>query len=128
MKIDEDICNFTNLKTLQLQGNYICDLEEVKKLSNMTTLQSLTLNGNPIEEIKGYRLYVLGIMFSKAETLRKLDSVIISNNEFDNVIVWNERLYSGMKEKFRKLRPSDPKKPPAKEEDENGKPGAPATN
>ena len=84
------------------------------------------MNGNPIEEIKGYRLYVLGIMFSKAETLKKLDSVIISNNEFDNVIVWNERLFKGMKEKMRKLRPADPKKPPAKEEDENGKPGAPA--
>ena len=38
IKIDEDICNFTNLKTLQLQGNYIADLEEVKKLSRMTTL------------------------------------------------------------------------------------------
>jgi hypothetical protein len=101
-------------------------LEEVKKLSNMVTLQSLTLNGNPIEEIKGYRLYVLGIMYSKAETLRKLDSVIISNIEFDNVIVWNERLFKGMKEKMRKLRPADPKKPPAKEEDENAKPGAPA--
>ena len=86
------------------------------------------MNGNPIEEIKGYRLYVLGIMFSKAETLRKLDSVIISNNEFDNVIVWNERLFNSKKDNLRKLRPSDPKKPPAKEEDENGKPGAPASN
>ena len=38
----------------------------------------LTLNGNPIEEIKGYRLFVLGFMYAKNETLRKLDSVIIS--------------------------------------------------
>lgn len=96
----------------------------MKKLSNIVTLQSLTLNGNPIEEIKGYRLYVLGIMFSKSETLRKLDSVIISNVEFDNVIVWNERLFKTLKEKYKKLRPADPKKPPAKEEDENAKPGA----
>ena len=54
----------------------------------------LTLNGNPIEEIKGYRLYVLGLMFMKYEnpSLRKLDTVIISNTEYDNVLVWNERL------------------------------------
>jgi len=64
----------------------------VRKLSNMANLQSLTLNGCPIEEIKGYRLYVLGMMFSKYETLRKLDTVIISNTEYDNVLVWNERL------------------------------------
>ena len=94
-------------------------------------MQSLTLNGNPIEEIKGYRLYVLGIMFDLSEKpqgfpqsqLKKLDSVIISNNEFDNVIVWNERLFAGMKQRLRRLRPNDPKKPPAKEEDET-KPGA----
>ena len=30
-------------------------------------------------------------MYSKAETLKKLDSVIISNNEFDNVIDRLER-------------------------------------
>ena len=63
VKIDADILDFANLKSLQLQGNYINDLEEVVKLSNLSQLQSLTLNGNPIEEIKGYRLYVLGIMF-----------------------------------------------------------------
>jgi len=50
----------------------------------MACLQFLTLNGNPIEEIKGYRLFVLGLMFAKFETLRKLDTVIITKNEFDN--------------------------------------------
>ena len=75
----------------------------------------LTLNGNPIEEIKGYRLYVLGLMFSQYETLRKLDSVIISRTEFDNVLVWNERLFASMHAKpgrLRKLRPENPKNPP----------------
>lgn len=78
----------------------------------------LTLNGNPIEEIKGYRLYVLGLMFMKYASLRKLDTVIISNTEYDNVLVWNERLYAGMTKKLKKLRPQDPKRPPAKEEDD----------
>lgn len=87
----------------------------------------LTLNGNPIEEIKGYRLYVLGLMFSKYETLRKLDSVIISQTEFDNVLVWNERLFANMHAKpgrLRKLRPENPKVPPPKEEEENAKNGS----
>ena len=64
VKIDEEILNFPNLKSLQLHGNYIADLEEVRKLNLIPTLQMLTLNGNPIEEIKGYRFYVLGLMYS----------------------------------------------------------------
>jgi len=35
-------------------------------------------------------------MFSKFETLKKFDTVIITKTEFDNVLVWNERLYAGM--------------------------------
>jgi len=38
VKIDIDILDFQQLKSLQLQGNYINDLEEVQKLSNMSTL------------------------------------------------------------------------------------------
>ena len=77
------------------------------KLQDLEYIQMLTLNGNPIEEIKGYRLYVLGLMFMKYEnpSLRKLDTVIISNTEYDNVLVWNERLYAGMTKKLKKLRP-----------------------
>lgn len=74
------------------------------------------MNGNSIEEIKGYRLYVLGMMYSRYETLKKLDNVIITRLEFDNVIVWNEN-GSNLK-KLRKLKIENPKQPPAKEEDE----------
>lgn len=70
------------------------------------------MNGNPFEEIKGYRLYVLGIMFSKYETLRKLDTVIITKTEFDKVIVWNERLMVKEQKNLRKLKPADALKPP----------------
>lgn len=55
---------------------------------------TLTLFGNFVEQIKGYRLYVLGIMYRKYETLKKLDSVLITRKEFDGVIVWNERLFA----------------------------------
>ena len=63
-------------------------------------------------------------MFSKYETLKKFDTVIITKTEFDNVLVWNERLYACMQGKLRRLKPAEPKKPPAKEEDENAKNGA----
>lgn len=58
-------------------------------------------------------------MYAHYETLRKLDSVIISKVEFDNTIVWNEHLNHF--KSLRKLKPDNPKKPPAKEEDENEK-------
>jgi Leucine-rich repeat (LRR) protein len=91
--IEPELLNFPNLKTLYLHGNYISNLEEVKKLQDLPYLQTLTLYGNFVEQIKGYRLYVLGMMYEKYETLKKLDSVLITRKEFDNVIVWNERLY-----------------------------------
>jgi hypothetical protein len=106
-----------------LHGNYICDLEEVRKLNDLSELISLTLNGNPLEEISGYRLYVLGIMFQKHETLKKLDTVSISKQEFENVLVWNERLMKTMTGKLKKLMPKNAKKPPAKEEEETTKNG-----
>ena len=54
-------------------------------------------------------------MFQNEESqLKKFDTVIITNNEFDNVLVWNERLYAGIQTKLRRLKPADPKKPPAK--------------
>lgn len=100
---------FPLLKSLQLNGNYISDIEEVRKLGELGNLHSLTLNGNPCEEIEGYRMYVLGLMMSKYETLRKLDSVYVTSMEMDNVYVWNENLYSKKLSKLSKLRPKLPK-------------------
>ena len=62
--IDEDILEFPELKTLYLHGNYIQNLDQTKKLQNFEDLQSLTLYSNPIEQIKGYRMYVLGVMYA----------------------------------------------------------------
>jgi hypothetical protein len=57
-------------------------------------LQNLTLYGNPIEQVKGYRMWVLGMMYEKSETLRRFDQVLITKREFDNVIVWNEYIHA----------------------------------
>jgi hypothetical protein len=49
------------------------------------------------------------MMYEKYETLKKLDSVLITRKEFDSVIVWNERLYETRKGKLRKLKPENVK-------------------
>jgi hypothetical protein len=52
-------------------------------------------------------------MFQKYESLKKLDNVLISNQEFDSTLVWNEMLNpSHLKTKLRKLKPENPKQPP----------------
>ena len=94
VSIDAEILQFPFLRILQLHGNHIHDLSEVEKLNELTHLYSLTLNGNPIEAIKGYRMYVLAIMYNRTETLKKLDSTVITKAEFDNMVVWNERLHT----------------------------------
>ncbi|KAM4845361.1 leucine-rich repeat-containing protein 51 isoform 3-T10 [Thomomys bottae] len=53
------LTTFFNLSVLYLHGNSIQRLGEVNKLAVLPRLRSLTLHGNPIEEEKGYRQYVL---------------------------------------------------------------------
>ena len=112
--IDIERLEFPNLKTIYLHGNYISNLEEVRKLQDLPTLQILTLYGNFIEQIKGYRLWVLGMMYEKHETLKKFDNVLITRKEFDNVIVWNERLFQSKREKLKRLKPANVKEVPKK--------------
>ncbi|XP_072825418.1 leucine-rich repeat-containing protein 51 isoform X1 [Vicugna pacos] len=57
--IDPILTTFFNLSVLYLHGNSIQHLGEVNKLAVLPRLRSLTLHGNPIEEEKGYRQYVL---------------------------------------------------------------------
>jgi len=61
--IEDDLLEFEELRTLYLHGNYIANLEHTKKLQKFVDLQSLTLYGNPVEQIKGYRMWVLGVMY-----------------------------------------------------------------
>nr|XP_035121453.2 leucine-rich repeat-containing protein 51 isoform X1 [Callithrix jacchus] len=57
--IDPVLTTFFNLSILYLHGNSIQHLGEVNKLAILPRLRSLTLHGNPMEEEKGYRQYVL---------------------------------------------------------------------
>lgn len=115
--IEPEILCFPELKTLYLHGNYIYEMKDVKKLADLPQLLTLTLHGNPIEQISGYRLFVLGIIYSKNERLKKLDSVVVTRKEQENVYVWDQVL-NGKKKAYPELEKSKIKKPP-KKEDEN---------
>jgi len=51
-------------------------------------------------------------MYTKYENLRKLDTVIITEPEFDSVLMWS-RLNKGKLENLKRLKVKEPKKPPA---------------
>lgn len=70
---DVIVTDFPCLKTLYLHGNYILNLEEVRKLNTLPELHTLTLYGNPMEQIDNYRMWVLGVMYLQSESLKKLD-------------------------------------------------------
>lgn len=50
---------FPNITALYLQANGILRLSEIRKLQKFTFLKSLAIFGNPVEEHKHYRNYVL---------------------------------------------------------------------
>ena len=121
---DEIVQNFPCLKTLYLHGCYIQNLEEVRKLNSLEDLHTLTLYGNPIEQIKGYRMWVLGVMYLQSMSLKKLDQVVVTKKEFDAVCVWNEALMANGSNKLKKLQPqnlSNIKKVPALKTDDDDK-------
>ena len=89
-------------------------MSQVVKLQELGDLRNLTLHGNEIEQIPGYRQYVIGLMYEKFQTLKKFDTVLITKKERDSVVVWNTRLNSKKRANIEKLRKKDPTLPPAK--------------
>lgn len=77
--IHKDILKIPFLKILYLHANYIKSLEEITNLSQCKALINLTLHGNPIEHIKGYRLLVIEMI----GTLEKLNFTLVSEKELD---------------------------------------------
>jgi Leucine-rich repeat (LRR) protein len=77
--IHPDILNLPFLKILYLHANYIKEIECMSPLSKCNTLINLTLHGNPIEHIKGYRLFIIEMV----PCLEKLDFTLVSEKELD---------------------------------------------
>jgi protein TilB len=65
------------LQRLDLTVNYITDIFSVENLKSNYNLRELTLMGNPITRLKGYRLFVIGVL----PQLWALDSEPIKKDE-----------------------------------------------
>lgn len=61
-EIGEEIETFTNLKIFYLHGNKIANIADTLKLRKLQSLRSLTLHGNPIEDIPCYRGYIVHLL------------------------------------------------------------------
>lgn len=78
-EIHPDILKLPFLKILYCHANYIKEIEKVSCLSQSKSLLNLTLHGNPIEQIKGYRHFIIELI----PFLEKLDFTLISEKELD---------------------------------------------
>lgn len=82
--IEPELLQFQNLKALYLHGNCVKSLPSVERLRKLPRLLSLTLNGNPIEASKVYRMYAIGAL----QHLRSLDHSTITEDELRNAQAW----------------------------------------
>lgn len=69
-------------------------------------------------------MWVLGMMYENTENLRRLDQVLVTNREYDQVLAWKFRLHS--KTPLKTLKPQRVKKAPevAKDDDDKKAGGA----
>ncbi len=96
--ISEDICKLPYLKILYVHGNNIQEIEKVTNLRNCKSLTSLSLYGNPIDHIKGYRHFIIEM----CPLLEKLDSAVISEKELD-IIKFRGSRYGEVRNKAGKV-------------------------
>jgi Leucine-rich repeat (LRR) protein len=77
-----------NLSTLYLHANEINNLSDVAILRHLTNLKSLSLYGNPIEENKHYKYYVLHVLCRFADNFRRFDvSPIVAKDRSDVITI-----------------------------------------
>ncbi|XP_051882272.1 leucine rich repeat containing 51 [Pristis pectinata] len=75
--IDPVLILCINLQVLNFHGNRVSELFEADKLASLPHLRSLTLHGNPMELLKGYRSYIVGII----PQLKSLDYSTITKQD-----------------------------------------------
>mmetsp|Transcript_9191 Transcript_9191/g.9146 ORF Transcript_9191/g.9146 Transcript_9191/m.9146 type:complete len:302 (+) Transcript_9191:19-924(+) len=112
--ISKELCELPQLMSLYLHSNYISDMKELLNLQD-TTIKSLTLYGNSIDQLPGYRLYTITLL----PQLKRLDSVLITKLEIDNSIGFSHKIN---KRRLPKVEnppvPVVPKDPNAEEEEQ----------
>ena len=77
--IHKDIYLIPNLKMLDLSNNLLSDLNKVKELQNIQKLLFLTLRGNKICLIRGYRQFIIEL----CPLLTHLDTAEVSEKELE---------------------------------------------
>ena len=92
--IHRDICELPYLKILYVHGNNIQEIGKVTALSLCKSLTSLTLYGNPMDHIKGYRNFIIEM----CPLLEKLDGAVISEKELD-IIKFHGSRYGEVRDK-----------------------------
>ena len=96
--ISSDIQKLPFLKILYVHGNNIQEIEKVTALSKCPSLTSLTLYGNPLDHIKGYRHFLIEM----CPLLEKLDGAVVSEKELD-VIKFRGCRYGEVRDKKGKV-------------------------
>lgn len=71
---------------LYLHGNNIRRGSEIDKLSELCRLRSLTLHGNPVESLDGYKFYVL----TQIPQLMNIDFSAVTKQDRKSVEIWNK--------------------------------------
>ena len=77
--IHKDLTLIPNLKILDLSNNLIIDINKVKELKNIQKLIFLTLRGNKICMIRGYRQFIIEL----CPLLSHLDNAEVSEKELE---------------------------------------------
>lgn len=102
-KLGPELSEFVNLQILYLHGNQISDIAQIDQLTPLTTLRKLTLHGNPIVNVKGYRYLVL----SKLPHLQSLDFSSVTKADKMTSFNWKKMNLSGTKKKKRMMDDED---------------------
>ncbi|KAK3579819.1 hypothetical protein CHS0354_014966 [Potamilus streckersoni] len=93
--INPCLTEFDNLQILYLHGNQITDLREVEKLAKLPKLRKLTLHGNPVDAMKGYRQIVLSML----PNLQVLDFSTVTKADKKTAETWNKMNSVGKQQK-----------------------------
>ena len=69
------MCSLTKLERLDLRGNVIADLDSLRKMSTLSTLKSIKLEGNPVcQSVSHY----IEILFASIDSLLEVDGRLVS--------------------------------------------------
>ena len=85
MELTPEFGAFQDLYSLNLHANFINDMREIAKLQDIR-IKSLTMNGNPIEQLPAYRFCIVALM----PFITKLDTSLVTKMERYSADFWAE--------------------------------------